>query len=155
MQNIGKITKTTLCYIRKDNKYLMLYRNKKENDPNAGKWIGVGGKIKLGESADACMKREVLEETGLTVTDYHYYGVIRFYSDQWGTELMYLYSADAFEGKVKICDEGTLKWIEQSELMQLPMWEGDRHFLQAMLDGKEQINMSLYYEGDKLVKVIK
>lgn len=153
---VGKIIKTTLCYIKKDGKFLMLYRNKKENDLNEGKWIGIGGKFEKGESADACMKREVFEETGLTVKSFHYYGVIRFYSDKWATELMYLYLIDDFEGEAKSeCDEGILKWVPQEELLDLPTWEGDKEFLKPMLEGKEQINMSLYYEGDKLVKVIK
>ena len=68
--------KTSLCYIEKDGKYLMLYRNKKENDPNSGKWIGVGGKFEEGESPFECVKREVLEETGIVLRDAHFYGVI-------------------------------------------------------------------------------
>lgn len=150
------IKKSTLCYLEKDDSYLMLYRNKKENDCNAGKWIGVGGKFERGESADACMKREVFEETGLTVTDFHYYGVISFYSDSADTELMYLYSAAGFEGELKDnCNEGTLRWVPKSEIENLPLWEGDRYFLADMLAGKQQISMSLYYEGDRLVKVEK
>ena len=154
--SFGKIVKTTLSYIRKDGQYLMLYRNKKENDINEGKWIGVGGKFEKGESADACMKREVFEETGLTVTDFHYYGVIRFYEEGGETILMYLYTVDDFEGEAKTeCDEGILKWVPEEELLSLPTWEGDKEFLVPMLEGKESINMSLYYKGDKLVKVIK
>lgn len=154
--SFGKIVKTTLSYIRKDGQYLMLYRNKKENDINEGKWIGVGGKFEKGESADACMKREVFEETGLTVTDFHYYGVIRFYEEGGETILMYLYTVDDFEGEAKTeCDEGILKWVPEEELLLLPTWEGDKEFLVPMLEGKESINMSLYYKGDKLVKVIK
>lgn len=150
------IKKSTLCYLEKDDSYLMLYRNKKENDCNAGKWIGVGGKFERGESADACMKREVFEETGLTVTDFHYYGVISFYSDSADTELMYLYSAAGFEGELNYnCNEGTLRWVPKSEIENLPLWEGDRYFLADMLAGKQQISMSLYYEGDRLVKVEK
>lgn len=154
--SFGKIVKTTLSYIRKDGQYLMLYRNKKENDINEGKWIGVGGKFEKGESADACMKREVFEETGLTVTDFHYYGVIRFYEEGGETILMYLYTVDDFEGEAKTeCDEGILKWVPEEELLSLSTWEGDKEFLVPMLEGKESINMSLYYKGDKLVKVIK
>ncbi len=156
MRKMLSIKKSTLCYLEKDDSYLMLYRNKKENDCNAGKWIGVGGKFERGESADACMKREVFEETGLTVTDFHYYGVISFYSDSADTELMYLYSAAGFEGELKDnCNEGTLRWVPKSEIENLPLWEGDRYFLADMLAGKQQISMSLYYEGDRLVKVEK
>ena len=59
---------TTLCYIEKDNKYLMLHRIKKENDLNKDKWIGIGGKFEDKESPEDCLLREVYEETGLTVT---------------------------------------------------------------------------------------
>ena len=58
---------TTLCYIEKDGKYLMLHRTKKKNDENHDKWIGVGGKFEPGESPDECLIREVKEETGLYV----------------------------------------------------------------------------------------
>ena len=55
---------STLCYLEQDGKYLMLYRNKKKQDPNAGKWIGVGGKLEAGETPEECVVREVREETG-------------------------------------------------------------------------------------------
>ena len=56
---------TTLCYIEKDDCYMMLLRNRKHNDLNEGKWIGVGGRVEAGESAKDCILREVTEETGL------------------------------------------------------------------------------------------
>ena len=60
---------TTQCYIRCEDKVLMLHRIKKKIDINQGKWIGIGGKIEGGESPDECVRREVLEETGLEVTE--------------------------------------------------------------------------------------
>ena len=69
---------TTLCYIEKDNKYLMLHRTKKENDLNEGKWIGVGGKFEKGETPEECLLREVKEETGLTLIKYRLRAVITF-----------------------------------------------------------------------------
>ena len=53
---------TTLCYIEKDDKYLMLHRVKKENDANRDKWIGIGGGIEPGETPEMCLLREVHEE---------------------------------------------------------------------------------------------
>ena len=76
---------TTLCYIEKDGKYLMLHRTKKENDENKDKWIGIGGKFEEGESPEDCALREIKEETGLTVTSYQYKGIVTFVSDEWGT----------------------------------------------------------------------
>lgn len=73
---------TTLCYIEKDGKYLMLHRTKKKNDENHDKWIGVGGKFEPGESPDECLIREVKEETGLTLTKYQFRGIVTFCSDE-------------------------------------------------------------------------
>ena len=89
---------TTLCYIEKEDSYLMLHRVKKVNDENQDKWIGVGGKIEEGESPEDCLLREVKEETGLTLTQYRYRGLVTFVSNQWGTEYMHLFTADGYEG---------------------------------------------------------
>ena len=69
---------TTLCYLEKDEKYLMMHRVKKENDINKDKYIGVGGHFEYGESPDDCLVREVKEETGLTLTDYRARGIVTF-----------------------------------------------------------------------------
>ena len=63
---------TTLLYIEKDNRYLMLHRTKKAHDASHDKWIGVGGKCEPDESPDECMLRECLEETGLRITQWKY-----------------------------------------------------------------------------------
>ena len=153
--------RATLCYIRRDGaagrEYLMLYRNRKPEDPNEGKWIGVGGKFEPGETPDECMLREVREETGLELRSYHFCGVIHFISDTWEDEDMYLYRAEIGEGcaaanKMPACEEGELQWIPESRLMDLPMWEGDRLFLRPLMDGAETISLTLRYEGDDLVE---
>ena len=88
---------TTLCYIEKDGKYLMLHRTKKKNDENHDKWIGVGGKFEPGESPDECLIREVKEETGLTLITYQFRGIVTFCSDEWEDEYMHLFTATEFE----------------------------------------------------------
>ena len=143
---------TTLCYLRKDDSYLMLFRNKKEADINEGKWIGVGGKVKEDESPDEGLLREVYEETGLTLTDYACRGLITFITDQGENELMILYEGLAWEGTLtKDCDEGTLAWIPLAEIEALSLWEGDRLFMPALIAGEQDIRMKLVYEGDRLV----
>jgi len=130
----------------------MLFRNKKENDLNEGKWVGVGGKFEENETPEECLVREVKEETGLTLTDWHFYGIVNFFSDKWENEAMYLYKGTAFIGELINSAEGELKWIPKTEVLDLPMWEGDIHFLKEMLENKKTINMTLRYEGDKLVE---
>ena len=155
--------RATLCYIRRSagagrREYLMLYRNKKKDDPNEGKWIGVGGKFEPGETPDECMLREVREETGLTPASYHFCGVIHFVSDTWEDEDMYLYRAEVSGAQTEVlpaCSEGQLHWIPEVELMELPMWEGDRLFLKPLLEGADEISMTLQYEGDTLVRAEK
>lgn len=144
---------TTLCYIEKDGKYLMLLRNKKKNDCNEGKWIGVGGKLFSFETPEECVKRETFEETGLKLKKAVFRGIVHFISDNWENENMYLYTSNSFSGQLKECREGTLSWVKKDEIMNLNLWEGDKLFLEKLLnDAKVRpFEMTLSYEGDKLV----
>ncbi len=144
---------TTLCYIEKEGKYLMLHRVKKHHDINAGKWIGVGGHVENGETPEECLLREVKEETGLRLTAYRLRGLVTFLSDVCEPELMCVFTADAFDGELIECDEGELAWVEKSDVLALPTWEGDRVFLDRLLSGDDRFfSIKLRYEGDKLVE---
>lgn len=142
---------TTLCYLEQDGAYLMLYRNKKPNDINAGKWIGIGGKLEAGETPESCVCRDVLEETGLTLTAFSYRGIVDFDSDCDGTERMHLFTATAWEGTLHACDEGDLRWIKITDLHRYPLWEGDAVFLSALQEGKDFFHITLTYRGGHLV----
>lgn len=143
---------TTLCYIEKDNKYLMLHRTKKENDLNKDKWIGVGGKFEKDETPEECLLREVREETGLELTKYTLRSVVTFLSDKWETEYMYLFTATEFEGQLKECDEGELVWVDKDEVPNLPTWEGDHIFLELIAKDTPYFSLKVRYEGDKLAE---
>lgn len=148
---------TTLCYIEKDDKYLMLHRVKKENDLNKDKWIGVGGKFEEGETPEECLLREVKEETGLTLTKYQFRGIITFLSDEWGCEYMHLFTATEYEGELpeqemKNCKEGELVWVPKEEIEQLHLWEGDKIFLKLLQEREEFFSLKLRYECEKLVE---
>ena len=145
---------TTLCYIEKDNKYLMLHRTKKENDLNEGKWIGVGGKFEKDETPEECLLREVKEETGLTLTKYRLRAVITFQSNEWETEYMYLFTASEFTGRLTNCNEGDLEWIDRHELLNLNIWEGDKIFLKKMIEEDNFFTLKVVYEGDNLVESV-
>lgn len=145
------MTNTTLCYIEREGQYLMLHRVKKENDLNHDKWIGVGGKFEEEESPEDCLLREVREETGLTLLDWRYRGVVTFVSDKWGTEYMHLFTATEFSGELKTCDEGVLEWIDKAALLSLPLWEGDMIFLRLLDSDAPFFSLKLCYHGDELV----
>ena len=146
---------TTLCYIEKDNCYLRLHRIKKENDENKDKWIGIGGKFETGESPEECVLREAKEETGLTLTDYKYRGIVTFVSDIWPCEYMHLFTATGFEGELKDCDEGVLEWIPRTRLLELPHWEGDAIFLELIArEDMPFFSLKLRYVGEELAEAV-
>ena len=146
---------STLCYMENDRgQYLMLHRVKKEHDANRDKWIGVGGKFEDGESPEECVLREVREETGLTLTDYRYRGLVTFVSDRWETEYMHLFTASGFSGTLWECDEGVLEWIGKAELLALPQWEGDRIFLRLLDTDESFFSLKLRYEGETLRQAV-
>lgn len=145
---------TTLCYILRGDEVLMLHRIKKKNDINQGKWIGVGGKFKPGESPDECLLREAREETGLTLTSWRCRGVVTFLSDVGEGEYMYLFTADGFTGELITCDEGELQWVPREFLNTLPHWEGDKIFLDLMWAGAPFFLLTLRYRGDTLEEAV-
>lgn len=146
------IQPTTLCYIEKDDKYLMLHRTKKEVDINKDKWIGVGGKFEENESPEECLLREVKEETGFTLTDYQLRGIVTFISDQWVNESMYLFTATGFTGEMTQCEEGELVWVEKDKLFDLHLWEGDKIFLDLLQKESGFFTLKLVYHGDDLIE---
>ncbi len=143
---------TTLCYIERDGKYLMLHRVKKSDDENKDKWIGIGGKFEEGESPFDCARREIFEETALTVDALSYRGIVTFVSDKYGTEYMHLFHTKDFSGNITTdCDEGVLEWIDKRTLLSLPMWEGDRIFLSLLDTDTPFFSLKLVYDGDELI----
>ncbi len=137
---------TTLCYIEKDGCYLMLYRVKKKNDINRDKWIGVGGGFLGDESPEDCVRREALEETGLTLKDPKLLSVVTFVCEGAETEQMFLFKSFDFDGELIDCDEGVLEWIEKDRLYGLDLWAGDRIFLKRIENGCDFFTLKLVYD---------
>lgn len=151
-----KVYNSTLVYIEKDGKYLMLHRNKKEGDISKGKWIGVGGKFELMESPEECMEREVMEETGLDVLGYVYCGIITFIFENTETEekeveYIHLFKVTNFTGEIKDCNEGELSWIAKDKILEIPHWTGDELFLSLIRDGRRPFfSTKFVYKGSQL-----
>ena len=145
---------TTLCYLLRGDYGLLLHRVKKENDINKDKWSGVGGHFEADESPEDCVRREVLEETGLTLTKFRYCGLVTFVSDIYPTEYMHLFHATGFTGTPKECDEGELAWIGKHALAALQQWEGDRIFLRLMDEHVPFFSLKLVSAGETLTEAV-
>ncbi len=130
----------------------MIHRVKKKNDMNKDKWLGVGGKFEAGESPFDCARREIKEECGVSPKDLRYRAVITFVSDLYGTEYMHLFTAEGYEGEINYeCDEGVLEWVKKEDVPSLPIWEGDKIFLDLINKEERFFSLKLTYEGDRLV----
>lgn len=143
---------STLCYIEKDNKYLMLHRTKKKNDINKDKWLGIGGKFEEGESPEECIVREVMEETGLKLNSYKLRTIVTYVSTNWKTEYMYVFTSNDFEGELIECNEGDLQWIDKKDVTKLNTWEGDKIFVEKIQNDSNFFTVKFEYDGDKLIK---
>lgn len=145
---------STLCYVIRGDQVLMLHRVKKKNDVNKDKWIGIGGKFEAEESPDECLLRECREETGLRLTSWQCRGVVTFLQEGGEGEYMYLFTAEEFEGNLHDCPEGDLQWVSREFLYRLPMWEGDRIFLDLLWRNAPFFLLTLRYCGDRLLEAV-
>jgi len=117
----------TLAYVRTGGKTLMLHKAKGYQKE---KWNGLGGKFDAGETPEDCMRREVFEESGLTVEEAHLKGFLTFPDfdgqDDW---YAFVFVVTEFSGELKASDEGELHWIADDKVSALELFEGDRVFM--------------------------
>jgi 8-oxo-dGTP diphosphatase len=145
------VINSSLCYLIRGDEVLMMHRTRKKNDINHDKWVAVGGRFEPGETPEECALREVKEETGLTMTDPQYRGIVTFINDQYETERMHLFTSETFEGEMTDCDEGELTWVRIAEMDSLPQWEGDRIFHRLLKEKIPFFELELVYSGEKLL----
>lgn len=145
-------TIATVCHILKGEKLLL--QKKSKGLFGADKWNGVGGKLKPNETPEDCVKREVLEETGLRILNVNFHGILNFYFGNRSERnwIVYVFSTKAFEGKLRSSEEGTLRWFTFEEIPYDEMWQDDKHWLPVLLEGKN-FEGDFYFdeEGKKLI----
>ena len=137
----------TLCHII-DGDRLLLQR-KSAGLFGEGKWNGVGGKLKAGESPMEGAAREALEETGLLVSQLKLHGVLNFYFGQKAKPdwVVHVFSTSTFEGKLKSSEEGILRWFAFDEIPYDEMWQDDEHWLPLLLEGR-RFNGDFHFNED-------
>lgn len=141
----------TLCYLRREGKTLMVHRIKKENDMHQGKWNGLGGKFEPGETPEECARREIYEESGLIARNLLLKGFITFpgfaNEEDW---YAFVFVVRDFEGEIRESPEGVLAWVDDSDLLQLSLWEGDRIFI-PWLDQPGFFSAKFVYRDNRLI----
>ncbi len=139
---------SSLIYIRKDNKTLMLRRDKRDAELHEYRYNGVGGKFERGESPEMCAIREIKEETGLTAKSLVYRGHLTFpYFDDEVDWLVFVYECYDFEGEIIESDEGSLHWIDDDQIMNINIYEGDKVFLDVLYNSTDNFYGTFYYKG--------
>src|SRR5262245_47527737 len=117
---------------------LMVHRNKRPDDPHFGKYNGLGGKLDAGEDVVAGLRREVREEAGIECDALALRGTISWpgfgkHSEDWFGFIFRIYR---WHGDVRAENpEGVLVWMDVERILDLPLWEGDRHFLPLVFAG--------------------
>ena len=147
---------SSLIYLENSRgEYLMLHRVKKKNDINHDKWIGVGGGFEHGESPEECALREAREDTGLTLTDCRFRGIVTFDCEGQETLYMHLFTASGWTGELIDCDEGELEWVPKEKVYDLPIWEGDKIFFRLLEQERPFFSLKLSYDrGDVLRRAV-
>lgn len=152
------LEKTTVCYIKRlgfDDEFLFMFRNKKKNDINHGKFIGIGGHLEELESYDDCNIREVYEETGLKLLNSYDLGIVHFYDGDFMMD-MRVYFSDDYEGDdiLPVCSEGELRWLKISDFYNSPHFVGDEYFLKYVFKGESFGDVTLKYNSGILNEII-
>ncbi len=127
----------------------LVQSNKKINDIHEGKWNGLGGKFEAGETPEECVLREVLEESGLSIQNPKYCGLLLFTNFKGNDWYVFVFTASEFTGELIESPEGRLEWIRDEKLLDLSLWESDHIFFPWLAEEKI-FSAKFEYEGDKM-----
>ncbi len=121
---------------------LLVHRNKRKDDQHLGKYNGLGGKMMPEEDIHTCLLREIREEAGIICVNSVLRGTINWtgFGPKGENWFGFIYRIDSFRGTPKTTnEEGDLCWVDVADLLDLPMWEGDRFFLPLVFDDDPRV----------------
>lgn len=142
---------TTLAYVTDPDRtrVLLVHRIARSSDEQLGKYNGLGGKVERDEDIVAAIRRELREEAGIEADELELRGTVSWPGFNGRDVFGFVFLVTAFTGDVpEANDEGTLAWHDVATMMELPMWDGDRHFLPLVFDAKvRQFHGVIPYDG--------
>lgn len=134
---------------------LMIHRNTREEDEHFGKYNGLGGKLERDEDVVSGLRRELEEEAGILCDSVQLAGTISWpgFGKNGQDWFGFIFRIDAFRGEIKKCNpEGELLWVPVDEVLSLPLWEGDHHFLPLVFGKPARVFHGVMpYDGGKPV----
>jgi 8-oxo-dGTP diphosphatase len=129
----------TLGYVMSPDRerVLLIHRNARPNDAHLGKYNGLGGKMQADEDVVACMRREIREEAGIECLELTLRGTVSWpgFGPKGEDWLGFVFLIHRFSGTpLEKNPEGELSWVPVKDILSLPLWDGDRHFLPLVFD---------------------
>src|SRR5262249_30481914 len=129
----------TLAYVLSPDgrRVLLVHRNRRADDAHLGKYNGLGGKLERDEDVVACARREGREESGIECAALELRGTISWPGFGKGGEdwFGFVFRVPRWNGRPWAENaDGPLEWVELERVLELPLWEGDRHFLPLVFD---------------------
>ncbi len=131
---------------------LLIHRNRRPDDPHFGKYNGLGGKLEAGEDVVAGLRREIREEAGIECDAITLRGTISWpgFGKDGEDWFGFIFRIDAWHGEPRTENaEGVLVWMDVDRILELPLWEGDRHFLPMVFsrDARQFHGVMPYRDG--------
>jgi len=153
---VSTILQTAVYILSPDrSQVLLMHRNKREEDIHFGKYLSIGGHVDAGEDVLTGARREVHEESGLTVTDLVLRGTVLWtgFGAKRLDYLCFIFRADTFTGTPHGGnDEGCLEWVPVDNLTSRPMWVSDHNWLPMVFDESSKPFYGVMpYDGDEMV----
>ena len=140
---------TVLCLVTDGDRVLLQNRIKDD-------WRGYalpGGHVEPGESFVDAVKREMREETGLTIRNPRLVGVKQF-PIAGGRYVVFLFRADEYTGALVSSDEGRMEWVERSRLEELET-VADLELLLKVMESPALSEFQYLVDGDAWTAVVR